>query len=55
MNKNKYDIIGIFECNGKTMLIVKMSGATCVMPIEDYNRIIITERKHGLQKNLRVA
>lgn len=45
MRKDKYKIIAAFECYDKKMLVISMSGATCVMPEEDYNRIIISERK----------
>ena len=45
LRKDKYKIIAAFECYDKKMLVISMSGATCVMPEEDYNRIIISERK----------
>lgn len=55
MDKDAYSIISTFECNGKKMLVVRMNGAACVMTEEDYNRIIITERKYEQWKNRQVA
>lgn len=55
MYKDAYSIISAFECNGKKMLVIRMSGAACVMPEDDYNRIIITERKYKQWKNRKVA
>lgn len=55
MDKDAYSIISTFEHNGKKMLVVRMSGAACVMPEDDYNRIIITERKYKRWKNRKVA
>lgn len=55
MGKYVYSIISAFECDGNKMLVVRMSGATCVMSEEDYNRIIITERKYKQWKNRKVA
>lgn len=46
MEKDAYSIIGTFKCNGKKMLIVRMSGAACIMQEDDFNRIITDERKH---------
>lgn len=46
MEKEIYKIIGAFECDGNKMLIVRMNETACVMAEEDYNRIIITERKY---------
>lgn len=37
------------------MLVVRMGGAACVVPEEDYNRIIITERKYKQWKDAEVA
>lgn len=55
MEKDAYSIIGTFKCNGKKMLIVRMSGAACIMSEEDYNRIITAERKYRRWINRRVA
>lgn len=55
MDNNVYSIISGFECNGMKMLVVRMSGAACVMPEEDFNRIIITERKYKKWKDREVA
>lgn len=55
MDKDAYCIISTFECNGNKMLVVRTSGAACVMSEEDYNRIIITERKYKQWKNRKVA
>lgn len=46
-----YNIIRKFECCGKTMLVVRMSGAACVLPQDDFNRIIIDERKYKQNKS----
>lgn len=54
MDKKEYSIINAFECNGK-MLVVRMSGAACVMSEGDYNRIIIAEKKYKQRKNRKVA
>ena len=35
-----------FVCDGRKMLIVSMEGAARVIPEEDYNRIIVAERKY---------
>lgn len=40
-----YKIVGKFECCGKIMVTVMMSGAACVMPENEFNWIIETERK----------
>lgn len=55
MEKDVYSIISVFECNGKKMLVIRMSGAACVMSEEDYNRIITAERKYKRWKNRKVA
>lgn len=55
MDKDVYSIIGAFECNGKKMLVIRMNGTACVMLEEDYNRIIITERKYKQWKDREVA
>lgn len=55
MDKGAYSIIGVFKCNGNKMLIVRMSGAVCVMTEKDYNRIIITEKKYKQWKDREVA
>lgn len=55
MDKDVYSIIGAFECNGKKMLVVRTSGAACVMSEEDYNRIIIEERKYRQWKRNKAA
>lgn len=55
MEKDAYSIIDVFECNGNKMLIVRMSGAACVMLEEGYNRIVTTERKYKQWKNRKVA
>lgn len=52
MNRNGYNIIAAFESNGRKMLIIRMSGATCIMPEEEYNRIIITERKYFSEEKI---
>lgn len=41
--------------NGKKMLVIRMSGAACVMSEEAYNRIITAERKYKQWKNRKVA
>ena len=46
MSKDTYTIVSKFECNGDTMLVVRMDGAACVMPEIEYNRMIETERKY---------
>lgn len=55
MEKDAYSIIDVFECNGNKMLIVRMSGAACVMLEEDYNRIVIAERKYRQWKRNKTA
>lgn len=55
MDKDAYSITSTFECNGRKMLVVRVSGAACVMTEEDYNRIIITERKYKQWKQKNVA
>lgn len=55
MDKNAYNITNTFECNGNKMLVVRMSEAACVMPEEDYNRIITAERKYRRWKRKKVA
>lgn len=55
MEKDVYSIIGTFECNEKKMLVVRMSGAACVMLEEDYNRIVTTERKYRQWKRNKAA
>lgn len=55
MNKDAYSITSAFECNGMKMLVISMSGAACVMPENDYNRIIIAERKYRQWKRKNVA
>lgn len=55
MDKDVYSIVSAFECNGRKMLVVRMSGAACVMTEEDYNKIIITERKYKQWKQKNVA
>lgn len=50
MSKNVYNIVAAFDCDGRKMLVVRMSGATCIMPEADYNRIIIAERKYNQWK-----
>lgn len=46
MRKNRYTLLNKFECCKKTMVIVIIKGkAACVMPEEDYNRIIEMERE----------
>lgn len=47
MKKYVYSICGEFICNEKKMLVIRMDGATCVMPEEDYNRIITAEIKYN--------
>lgn len=47
MKKEKYKIVRVFECSGKKMLVTGMKGAACVMPEEEYNRIIIAERRYN--------
>ena len=46
MDKNTYTIVSKFECNGNTMLVIRMYGAACVMPEIEYNRMIEAERKY---------
>lgn len=55
MNKDVYNIISGFECNGNKMLVIRMSEAACVMSEEDYNRIITEERKYRRWINRKVA
>lgn len=55
MDKDVYSIVSAFECNRRKMLVIRMSGAACVMSEEDYNRIIIAERKYKQWKNRKVA
>lgn len=55
MEKDVYSIISAFECNGKKMLVIRMTAAACIMSEEDYNRIIIAERKYKQWKNRKVA
>lgn len=55
MDKDVYSIISTFEYNGKKMLVVRMSGAACVMSEEDYNKIITAERKYRRWINRKVA
>lgn len=40
-----YNIIRKFECCGKKMLVVRMSGAACVMLEDDFNKIIVAEEE----------
>lgn len=47
MSKNTYTIVSKFECNDNTMLVVRMNGASCVMPEIEYNRMIEAERKYN--------
>ncbi|ENZ28696.1 hypothetical protein [Enterocloster clostridioformis] len=49
--EKKYKIIDDFLCGGQKMVIIGMSGDTCIMPKEDYNRIIIAERKYKKRVN----
>lgn len=46
-----YNIIRKFECCGKKMLVVRMSGAACVLPQDDFNKIITNERKYKQNKS----
>lgn len=46
-----YSIISAFECNGKKMLVIRMSGAACVLPEDDFNRIITDERRYKQNKS----
>ena len=46
-----WKIIDDFLCGGQKMVIIGMSGDTCIMPKEDYNRIIIAERKYKKRVN----
>lgn len=46
MDKDTYTIVSKFECNGNTMLVIRMKGAACVMPEIEYNRMIEAERKY---------
>lgn len=55
MDKDIYNIIGAFEYDGNKMLVLRMNGAACVMSEEEYNRIVIAERKYKQQKNRKVA
>lgn len=50
-----YNIIRKFECYGKKMLVVRMSGAACVLPEDDFNRIITDKRRYKQRNNVRVA
>lgn len=47
MCEEKYSVIGKFNCCGKSMVTVIMSGTACVMTELEYNRIIEAERKFG--------
>lgn len=57
MKKDKYSVNkdDTFVYNGKKMLVVRMSGAACIMSEAEYNRIIIAERKYKQWKNRKVA
>ena len=46
MKKDTYTIMSKFECNGNTMLVVRMNGAACVIPEIEYNKMIEAERKY---------
>lgn len=43
---NDYEIIAAFKYADKKMLVISIRGAACIMPEDDYNRILITERKN---------
>lgn len=55
MDENIYNIIRAFVCNKKKMLVIRMNGTACVMSEEEYNRIIIAERKYRQWKNRKVT
>lgn len=55
MDNNVYSIVGVLRYNGNKMLVVRMNRATCVMLEDEYNRIIIAERKYKQRKHKNVA
>lgn len=50
-----YNIIRSFFCNNKKMLVIRMSGAACVMPEEDYHRLITEGRRYRRWKRRNAA
>lgn len=55
MDNNVYSIVGVFRYNGKQMLVLRTDGAACVMSEDEYNRVIIAERKYKQWKRKKVA
>ena len=49
MNRD-YEILSSFQCCGNNLLVVRMVGAACTMSVSEYNRIVVTERNHKLNK-----
>lgn len=44
--KKDYEIISSFVYSGNNFLVVRMTGAACTMSIDEYNRMIMAERKY---------
>lgn len=55
MKKYVYNIVGDFTCSGEKMLVVKTTGATCVMLEREYNKIVLNERKHEQHTKLKAS
>lgn len=55
MDNNVYSIVSAFRYNGKKMLVIRTDGAACVMSEDEYNRIIIVEKKYKQLKRKNVA
>lgn len=55
MDNDIYSIVGALRYNGKKMLVVRTDRAACVMSEDEYNRIIIAERKYKQRKRINVA
>lgn len=54
--KNTYTLLNKFECCEKVMVtVIVHSKVACVMSVEEYNRIIKTERKYRKQDVSKVA
>lgn len=52
MKRNTYEVGSAFAYGKTKMLIVQMCGAACIMPEEEYNRIVIAERKYKQKKTV---
>ena len=51
--EENYSVISKFNCCGKTMVIVIMNGAACVMEELEYNKMVEDERKFKQKSKMR--